>query len=178
MNNSLEKLTKKERRELKRAQKIEAAESKVSKVHRKKILTWAILIFVLILIFTGLYFVTQSSQSKNENNPIISRNGIHWHSELAIYVNGEKQALPANIGIGAIHQPVHTHDDSDKGVVHLEFQGTVREKDATLGQFFKNWNKDMKSLGSSMRMTVNGKDNFDFENYVMQDKDKIELFYD
>jgi hypothetical protein len=36
----------------------------------------------------------------------------------------------------------------------------------------------MKSFGSNMRMTVNGKDNFDFENYVMQDKDKIELFYD
>lgn len=178
MNNSLEKLTKKERRELKKAQKIEAAESIASKERRKKIITLSIFVSVLILIIIGLYFVVKSSQSQNANNSIISRNGIHWHSELAIYVKGERQALPANIGIGATHQPVHTHDDSDKGIVHLEFQGTVRETEAMLGQFFKNWNKDMRSFGSDMRMTVNGKDNFDFENYIMQDKDKIELFYD
>ena len=178
MNNKFEKLTNKERRELKKAQKIEAAELRMSKERSKKSLKWAIVISALILISTGLYFFVKSGQSKNEDNPIISRNGIHWHSELAIYVKGEKQSLPANIGIGAVHEPVHTHDDSDKGVVHLEFQGTVREKDATLGQFFKNWNKDMKAFGSNIRMTVNGKDNFDFENYVMQDKDKIELFYD
>jgi hypothetical protein len=178
MDNSLEKLTKKERRALKKAQKIEAAELRMNKERHKKSMTWVMIISVLILISVGLYFIVKSNQSKNEDNPIISRNGIHWHSELAIYVKGEKQSLPANIGIGAVHQPVHTHDDSDKGVVHLEFQGTVRERDATLGQFFKNWNKDMKSFGSNMRMTVNGKDSFDFENYIMQDEDKIELFYD
>lgn len=178
MDNLLEKLTKKERRELKRAQKIEVAELRMSKERRKKILTWATLLLLAALIVTGLYFVVKSNESRDENNPIISRNGIHWHSELAIYVKGEKQILPTNIGIGTIHQPIHTHDDSDKGVVHMEFQGTVRENDTTLGQFFKNWNKDMQAFGSNMRMIVNGKDNFDFGNYIMQDKDKIELFYD
>ena len=68
---------------------------------------------------------------------IVSRQAFHWHSELAIYVKGEKQDIPANIGIGAVHQPVHTHNDSDKGIIHLEFQGLARKQDVALGQFFQ-----------------------------------------
>ena len=29
-----------------------------------------------------------------------------------------------------------------------------------------------------MEMTVNGKENIEFENYIMKDKDKIELHYE
>ena len=109
---------------------------------------------------------------------IVSRQAFHWHSELAIYVKGEKQDIPANIGIGAVHQPVHTHNDSDKGIIHLEFQGLARKQDVALGQFFKNWGKDMWSFGTNVKMTVNGKENTEYENYAMQDKDKIELRYE
>lgn len=116
---------------------------------------------------------------KNSDPDIVSRNGIHWHPELAIYVKGEKQEIPANIGIGAVHEPIHTHtDDNKQGVIHAEFQKLVRKQDITLGQFFKNWDKDMRSFGTNMRMTVNGEKNTEYENYVMQDKDKIELRYE
>ena len=60
----------------------------------------------------------------------------------------------------------------------MEFQGLARKQDATLGQFFKNWDKDMQSFGTNMKMTVNGEENTEYENYVMGDKDKIELYYD
>ena len=123
---------------------------------------------------------------------IVSRTGIHWHPVLAIYVKGEKQEIPTNIGIGAVHQPMHTHDST--GTIHLEFQGLVRKQDIILGQFFKNWGKDMQSFGSNMqpsdeqgsteasrpnvKMTVNGEENIEYENYVMHDKDIIELRFE
>ena len=95
---------------------------------------------------------------------------------LEIYVKGEKLEIPENIGLGAVHQPMHTHDDLP--VIHLEFSGVVHEKDLVLGQFFKNWGKDMRSFGRDMSMTVNGETNSEFENYVMGDGDKIELRYE
>ena len=109
---------------------------------------------------------------------IISRNAIHWHPELTIYVKDKKQEIPMNIGIGAIHQPVHTHDDNDQGIIHLEFQGLVKKQNITLGQFFKNWGKDIRSFGANMKMIVNGKENTEYENYIMRDNDKIELRYE
>lgn len=109
---------------------------------------------------------------------IVSRGAFHWHPELAFYVKGEKQEFPPNIGIGAVHQPIHTHDDSGQGIVHLEFQGLARKQDVALGQFFKNWGKDMRTFGANMKMTVNGEENTEYENYVMRDKDKIELNFD
>ncbi len=112
------------------------------------------------------------------NQEIVSRSGLHWHSELVIYVKGEKQEIPENIGIGAIHQPIHTHDDSDQGIIHMEFQGLVGKQNIMLGQFFKNWDKNMRSFGANMKMTVNGKKNTEYENYVMRDNDKIELRFD
>ena len=114
----------------------------------------------------------------SNNSDIISRNGIHWHPELSIYVKGEKQEIPANIGIGSIHQPIHTHDDSEKGILHMEFEGLVRKQETTFGQFLKNWGKDINSFGDIIKMTVNGVENNEHENYLMQDKDKIELFYE
>ncbi|MBM3261316.1 hypothetical protein FJY93_02755 [Candidatus Kaiserbacteria bacterium] len=107
---------------------------------------------------------------------VIARRGLHSHPQLAIYVKGEKVEIPQNIGLGAVHQPMHTHEDLP--LIHLEFQGVVRKGDIMLGQFFKIWGKDMRQFGSNMRMTVNGKENTEYENYIMRDNDKIELQYD
>ena len=71
---------------------------------------------------------------------------------------------------------VHTHDDLP--IIHLEFNGVVRKEDVMLGEFFKNWGKDMRSFGSTIKMTVNGVDNTEYERYIMRDKDVIELQYD
>lgn len=130
-----------------------------------------------IIIFFGLMIFWQKTINKNSPN-ILSRNGFHWHPELTVYVKGVKQEIPPNLGIGAVHQPIHTHDDSSQGIVHMEFQGLVRKENATLGQFLKNWGKDINSFGTNVKMTVNGEENLELENYVMQDKDRIELNYD
>jgi hypothetical protein len=120
--------------------------------------------------------VLWSQSGASSDQIIIAQNGIHWHPQLTIYVKGEKIEIPQNIGLGVTHLPIHTHEDLP--LIHLEFDGVVQEKDIMLGQFFKNWGRDIRSFGANMRMTVNGTENIEFENYIMKDGDKIELHYD
>jgi hypothetical protein len=110
---------------------------------------------------------------------VIATRGIHWHPELTIYVDGEKEDIPANIGLAGGHQPIHTHvEDVAQGVLHFEFGDIVRTNDTHLGIFFEIWNKDMQTaFGSLEKMTVNGEENTEYENYAVQEEDKIELFY-
>lgn len=112
----------------------------------------------------------------NSDPSVISRNGLHWHPTLVIYVKGEKQEIPQGIGLGAVHLPMHTHDDLP--IIHLEFSGMVRNEDLMLGHLFTNWGKDMRSFGTNVHMTVNGETNTEYENYMMRDGDTIELHYD
>jgi len=161
-----QRLSKKDERELQRHRA--QFRSKV------KIISWTFVIIAVVLVVTW----TIASQPKISESEIVSRSGFHWHPELTIYVKGEKLEIPENIGIGTVHQPIHTHDDSDQGIVHMEFQGLVRNQDITLGQFFKNWGKDIRSFGVNMKMTINGEENTEYEKYIMGDRDKIELRYE
>ena len=165
-------LTKKERHELKRQGKLEAREAAVQKRRIKRIINWTIGLALIILPIGGLIWYSATRPPIPESD-IVSRNGLHWHPELAIYVKGVKQEIPANIGMSGVEMPMHTHDST--GVIHIEMSGLVRKEDITLGQFFKVWNKDMISFGTNMKMTVDGKENTDYGDYIMHDKDKIEL---
>jgi len=126
----------------------------------------------LILLVGGSWWARSLSNSPD----LVSPNGLHWHPTLDIYVKGEKIEIPEGIGLGAVHLPMHTHDDLP--IIHLEFSGIVREKDLMLGQFFRNWGKDMRSFGTNVSMTVNGEENTEYENYIMRDGDRIELQYE
>ncbi len=115
----------------------------------------------------------------------LSKNGLHWHATLNIKIKGEDVAIPAGIGLGAVHNPIHTHDPDD--VVHLEFDGIVKKEDVALKNFFKVWGKDFSKEsilgnktgdGGTVKMFINGKENTEFENYLMQDGDKIEIVYE
>jgi hypothetical protein len=62
---------------------------------------------------------------------------VHFHPHLAVYVNGKKIKVPANVGIDPTKSPLemaglHTHDTS--GWIHNE-AGTSSK----LGQFFAVW---------------------------------------
>lgn len=170
-------LTKKERKELKRQEKLEAKDTAIQSPQTKRIIRWIGWDAFGVAIIGGLVWLVASAPKAPESD-IVSRTGFHWHPELTMYVKGEKQEIPANIGIGAVHQPIHTHDDSSQGIVHMEFQGLVRKQNAILGQFLKSWDKDINSFGTNVKMNVNGQENTELENYQMQDKDKIELRYE
>lgn len=133
-----------------------------------------IAIGILVLLLAGGSWWSQTLSSKDPD--VISKKGIHWHPELEIYVKGEKVEISQNVGLGAVHQPMHTHDDLP--AIHLEFSGLVKKDDTKLGNFFRIWGKDIRSFGTNMKMTVNGEPNTEFENYLMKDKDKIMLRYE
>ena len=141
---------------------------------------------IVILLLIGGVWWSRSLQSSDPD--IISTRGVHWHPQLTIYVNGEKQDIPANIGLGAQYASMptfdqnmrmtamHTHESD--GTIHLEFPGLVKRNDTTLGNFFRIWGKDFMSFGSSVTMMVNGKANTELDSYEMKDGDKIELRYE
>ncbi|OHA90860.1 MAG: hypothetical protein A2832_00895 [Candidatus Zambryskibacteria bacterium RIFCSPHIGHO2_01_FULL_44_22b] len=142
-----------------------------------------IIIGIIIILFGGSIWWSKSMQ---KNDPdIISRSGLHWHPYLEIYVKGEKQVIPPNIGIGGEYTshpmgmaPIHTHDDANQGIIHMEFESIVRKEDTKLSKFFDSWNKDINSFGSNVSMIVNGEPNAQLGDYEMKDGAKIELRYE
>lgn len=139
----------------------------------KNIKTSYILISLAVIVIGG-FGLSKFLQSNNPN--IASTGAFHWHPELVIYVKGEKIEIPQGIGLAGGHKPMHTHDDLP--LVHLEFGGSAKNEEIMLGTFFKYWGKEFNSFGTSVTMTVNGKENTELENYVMKDGDKIELRYE
>ncbi|XKT74801.1 MAG: rhodanese-like domain-containing protein [Patescibacteria group bacterium UBA2163] len=143
----------------------------------KKIVWWLI---GIIAVLGLLFWAGSATRTPSGGGDIVATNGIHWHPELTIYVDGDKQEIPANIGLAGGHQPMHTHvEDAPQGVLHFEFGGAVRTGDLRLGNFFRIWgNKDIQTaFGTLERMTVNGEENMEYGDYEVQSEDKIELYY-
>ncbi len=138
----------------------------------------------ILILVGGVSFLSlqQSNEASIQEGDAVSRNGIHWHPQLSIYVKGKQQEIPKNLGISGVHQPVHTHDSS--GTLHLEIGGVVTKDNIKLDNFFRIWGKKFSpecvidECGSKVTMLVNGKGNKDFENYLMKDKDNIEIRYE
>jgi hypothetical protein len=132
------------------------------------------------LVVAGLIWLKSAEPTEAEivaeKGQVISEQGLHWHPELKIFVKGQEIKIPENVGLGAVHNPVHTHEDMP--IIHLEFPGLVRETETELGKFFEVWGKDFMELGATVTMTVNGNPNNELENYKMKDGDKIELRYE
>ena len=159
---------------------------------RKMIYLSTFLIVVIIILFLFL-FVKKTSQDNNFNAP---KKPIHWHPHLKIIIKGEEQFIPPNIGIsignnidnqisGMRMSPTHTHESD--GTIHLENNRPWEKPETlTLGYFFKVWGKNFNSScifdycngeNGSLTITVNGQLNYEFEKYIMHDKDEIVIEY-
>lgn len=78
----------------------------------------------------------------------------HVHSHIDLFVDGEKQQVPANIGISASPRCffwLHTHDND--GVIHVEAPQTTQT--FNLGQFLDIWEQNHDSSG--LFSSVSGK---------------------
>ncbi len=137
----------------------------------------------LVVVFGFIFFSTNNVGSITSNTVIdVPKQPIHWHPILEIIIDGKNIEIPENIGIGSVHDPVHTHDNT--GTIHMEFERPTA-KQMVLGYFFKVWGKkfskecifDYCTDKGTLRMTVNGRDNNDFEGYPMKDGDQIVIEY-
>lgn len=156
------------------------------KTETKVILIGAIL--SVLFVAGAVFFLSKGDNVNVPEDQIISRKGIHWHPKLTVLIKGEKQEIPADFGLGAIHSPIHTHvADSKEGVLHMEMSGLVTKDETKLNKWFQLWGKQFnancifdKCNGSegTVKMTVNGGENTEFENYLMKDSDRIVVKYE
>lgn len=163
----------------------EQAHRKASK-KKLNVIYW---VSFLALVIGGIVWMASASSSNvapTDDNYVLARRGIHWHSHLDIIIKGKAVPISPGIGLtGAVHNPIHVHDPD--GIIHLEFEGRVTNKDTELKKFFDVWGKDFSKdslLGNKtgkdgkVLMSVNGKENYDFEKYHMKDGDKIVLKFE
>lgn len=140
---------------------------------------------IIVLVVSATWW-SRSLQSNDAT--IISTSGIHWHPRIEVFVKGEKQEVPANIGIGMQYAgyphydsrmmmtPMHTHEND--GIIHMEFPARVTKDDAKLGNFLSLWGKNFFASGLSEKLTVNGKESDELSDYGMKDGDIIVLQYE
>ena len=139
-----------------------------------------ITVAVFAVIATISFFGSAKSLSSKTNREIAltcttdMATQFHIHPVLKIMIGDQLQEIPTNIGIKPdCMNSIHTHDNT--GVIHIE---APEKRDFNLSDFFAVWNKEINSFGKPIKMVVNGKENAEYENYVMQDKDQIELYYE
>lgn len=99
---------------------------------------------------------------------------LHIHPNLSVFVDGERETIPANIGILPLCMAeVHTHDTS--GQIHIETVDASRT--FTLSDFFAVWNTSLTREGYILSASLNG-DVVEYpENIVLADHDTIILSY-
>jgi hypothetical protein len=152
-----------EKKELARTER-EAARKRMARAQRMRQLVWIVGLGAVVAI--GVFLLTRSDASNRPSEPlpgelrteapwdanadqaaeraqILGLPGhstplaMHEHANVQIFVHGEPQTIPVNVGIneadGAI-ESIHTHETS--GTVHIESE-TARQ--FTLGEFFGVW---------------------------------------
>lgn len=148
-----------------------------------------VVLVIALLSFNGLVglFSPKSGNAQTTRDVAMSctldmYTQFHIHPHLEIVINGIQQKIPSEIGItnGCMH-PLHTHDAS--GTIHVE---SPEKKDFTLADFFAVWNQPFSKneiLGykadatHEIVVTVDGRQNSEFENLILQDLQQIKIEY-
>jgi hypothetical protein len=153
---------------------------------KKKHFIWFI---VLAFIFLGFYFLFSYSAGQSgfcDTGPVNEINigghtalALHIHPNLRIIINDVEEIIPGDIGIlQNAMRPIHTHESG--GVLHLE---SKCYREFKLKEFFEIWERNFNSTcifencGGELRVSVNGQEILDFENYLMRDHDNIVIEY-
>src|SRR3989344_7293960 len=155
----------------------------MSKKYQESSMIWWVVGFIMISLALLVFIIFKSAPPYKTNREVAltcttdMATQFHIHPNLEIIINGQRQEIPANIGINdGCMNSLHTHDNSGK--IHVE---SPEKRDFTLSDFFAVWDKtynkdqildykvDDKHI---IRQTVNGNETQDYENTVLRDKDK------
>ncbi|MEK9184327.1 MAG: hypothetical protein AAB892_01190 [Patescibacteria group bacterium] len=154
--------------------------------------TWLV-IGIIVLVLVGIWFASASTRGGMKTDRTTREVALacttdmatefHIHPVIAIYVNGEQQIIPANVGIKpSCMTALHTH--TADGLIHVE---SPEKRDFTVADFFAVWEKPFSATQifehvadgtHRVRMTVNGVDVDTFENTVLVDNDLIAIYYE
>ncbi len=105
----------------------------------------------------------------------------HHHVRFEYYLDGQKQVVPANIGVPIDQNhplgrygvagivPIHTHETD--GLIHMESKD--EEKPFTFGEFLELWGLDLTDKQAAL--LANGERITDMEGYVLKDGASLRL---
>jgi hypothetical protein len=159
-----------ERKELARQER-EAARKRIARAERTRRLAW--ILGIAAVVGVGAFLLFRPDETERPSGPLPGElrteapwdaNGdeaqaraeaiglppespvvMHEHSNLQIFVHGESQPVPTDIGIDTSVTPayvasLHTHDES--GTVQME---SSQSRTFTLGEFFDIWGVRLSS---------------------------------
>lgn len=157
----------------------------------KNLVKYGSISLVIVAVIAGIFVI-----GKNDVDGSAVKEGpytagvVHWHASLQVFACGIFKEMPAPFGDAHLGSPLlHTHSDR---LVHIE--GKIwRKEDIMLGKYmdnigvdfaqdrildYVNGNECNDGKENKVRMEVNGKENFEFRNYIINDGDKIEIRYE
>ena len=190
-----EQLSKQERRQMKIEQRREDKLKMQQEIENKGSLKkYAFIAVAVLLVGAALYFfafVSKPSPTGNFNTAgiVFPLNNIHWHAVPQINLCGEQKPIPTpGPGLHLGNTLFHTHEDAQ---IHIE--GTVAgPEQITLGGFFDNIGVKFSSTEimdkkngdicngnpGTVQLLINGSQNTEFRDYVVRDKDKIQIMFE
>lgn len=163
----------------------------------KRISSTMVVVGIVVLLGGGLYalgrYATRQGYGQVDRSLNLPRVGDHWHAEYSVSICGKEQP-----DIPALHGDVHTHGD---GRIHIHPNSPATAYgSANLGLFFRThggkFTKDElrypgqdrawkvgercpeKESLAAFKLIVNGKERTDYDRYVPQDGDEIEIRYE
>lgn len=146
-----------------------------------------VLILGLSLVILGLIAWGRTGQSDTPLTMVTGTNvaclpnghqqlALHIHPNLRIVVDGEEEAIPANIGItNTCMAEIHTHDSS--GQLHVETATHERFERLSFADFFDVWGQPLEREGYNLEMRLNGEIYEAVADIPLEDGSTIELIY-
>lgn len=180
----------------------------VSKKKKEFVFSWKVFLFLVVLgVFLGFLaysvFVYNKSEAESEGVTVCNpQTGIcdaafHWHAQLDIEVCGKEVFMPLeedDLSEAHTHKErnrIHWHDT----VPYDKNTGTILDTgEFKLGAFFDEmkYRFEPNCIGekcngfdvcgdgreNSLKMFVNGEQNFEFRDYVWKDGDEIKIVFE
>lgn len=146
---------------------------------------WLLILVIVLIVLGSLFYwgrISNPALKAPENLQALGINCLpshanalqHIHSQLTIFINGQQQVVPADIGITPnCMAEIHTHDQTGK--IHIE---TIKAgKQFFLQTFFAVWQTELIKKDYQLSMNVNGQLSEEFGKLVLKDDQQIILKY-
>lgn len=148
-----------------------------------------IIILIILIVIAGLFGLGKALENKEsaeisyfqDTEIACLKDGHvnladHIHPELKIYIDGEQQKIPANVGIDQeCMSEVHTHDGTGK--IHVESFIPGRVSQMGLINLFDVWGTEVEKESYDLEIIQDGQVKNSIEEVNFIDKSIIELKY-